>query len=454
MSERSTRELWRRYVSFAAVLFVIAFGTSLSIRANLGSSPISCPPYVLSLVPGGLTMGQYTMCMHVVFILVQILLLRRKFPKIQLLQLAVSVLFGLYTDLTMWLTSFLQVPAAAAPAWGYPLRFMELLAGGAILAYGISLEVHCDVLMLAGEGLPLAISKVVKGDFGKVKMCSDTGLVCIGIVLMYAFFGSWHWEMVGAGTLVSMFYVGFMVRVFNPMMGWFDRLLSGRPATPAPAHEARISPLIITVSREYGSGGHDVGEALARRLGIPLYDHDIIDRTAAALGYSREYVAGREQNISTAKLWELVFTDKSIPESENPSRDDAIFVAESRTIREIAARGACVIVGRMADWVLRDYGNRLSVFVTSDRQQAVRRIAEKEHLPPEEAARRIERVNKGRANHYLQYSGRHWTDARNYDLVINAAKTGTDGAVALIEAVAKGHENGSLKRSDPLGQKV
>lgn len=433
--KRSVNEYIRRYLSFVVVLFVIAFGTSLSIRANLGSSPISCPPYVLSLVPGGMSMGTYTMCMHVFFIISQIALLRRNYQKIQLLQIVVSVLFGIYTDITMWLTSFLQVPFTLEPALGYPLRFVELMVGGAILAYGISLEVHCDVLMLAGEGFPLAISKVVKRDFGKVKMFSDTGLVCVGIIFMYVFFGSWHWDMIGPGTLFSMFYVGFMVRKFNPTMGWFDRLLSDKQPTESQATGSSLGslPLVITISREYGSGGHAVGEALSKRLGMELFDHSIIDRTAVELGFSREYVAGKEQNISTAKLWELVFTDKSIPESMNPNQDDAIFVAESRTIRELASKGNCIIVGRMANWVLRDRPNCVKVFITANRETAVARIVEEEHLSAEEAARKIERINKGRSNHYLQYSGRHWTDARDYDLVVNISATGVERAVRLIE---------------------
>lgn len=383
-------------------------------------------------------MGTYTMCMHVFFILAQIALLRRNFQKIQLLQIVVSVLFGVYTDITMWLTSFLQVPPTVAPAVGYPLRFVELLAGGAVLAYGISLEVHCDVLMLAGEGFPLAIAKVVKRDFGKVKMCSDTGLVCVGIAFMYCFFGRWHWDMIGPGTLVSMFYVGFMVRKFSPTMSWFDRILTDSSRTTAETAaqtQATAAPLVITISREYGSGGHDVGELLAKRLGIPLYDRSLIDKTAAELGYTRESVASNEQNISTAKLWELIFTDKSIPASMNPSMDDAIYVSQSRTIRELASGHSCVIIGRMADWVLRDRDNCLKVFITSDRSTAMARIARKTGANADEAARRMERINKGRSNHYLQYSGRHWTDARNYDIVINTTLTGIDGAADIIEGM-------------------
>lgn len=443
--KRSKEELMRRYISFVAVLFVIAFGTSLSIRANLGSSPISCPPYVLSLRPGAWTMGTFTICMHVFFITAQILLLRKNFPKIQLLQILVSFLFGFYTDVTMWLTSFLQVPETVAPVLGYTLRFIELLIGGAILAYGISLEVHCDVLMLAGEGFPLAISKVVKRDFGKVKMCSDTSLVCIGIIFMFVFFGGWHWDMIGPGTLVSMFYVGFMVRKFSPTMTWFDNILTGgsksvaivQPSTSTVA----AAPLVVTISREYGSGGHDVGEKLAAKLGVPLYDRTLIDKTAAELGYQSDYVANTEQNISTAKLWELIFTDKSIPASMNPNPDDAIFVSQSRTIRELASERSCVIVGRMADWVLRDRTNCLRLFITSDRKFAIDNIMRKDSLSEDDATRKIERINKGRSNHYYQYSNHHWTDARNYDLTINTSVTGIDGAVDMIAAVIKSRKN-------------
>jgi len=426
--KRSFSELLRRYVGFVVVLFVIAFGTSLSIRANLGSSPISCPPYVLSLVPGAWSMGSYVICMHVCFIIAQIVLLRRDFQKIQLLQILVSLLFGVYTDLTMWMTSFMQVPADISPYVGYPLRFAELLLGGSILAYGISLEVHCDVLMLAGEGLPLAIARVTRRDFGKVKICSDTMLVCIGVVLMFAYFGGWRWDLIGVGTLVSMLYVGFMVRVFSPTMVWLA--------------ETAEQPLVITISREYGSGGHDVGQLVARRLALQFYDRELIDRAAMQLGYTADYVAHKEQNLSTTQLWELIFTDKSIPESMNPSRDDAIFVAQSRAIRELSSQQSCVIIGRMADWVLRDHARVLRVFITSDGDEAVERIMQKDGLGRDEAARKVERVNKGRANHYRQYSGRSWTDVRNYDIVVNTSLTGIDGAAELIGQVASGARYG------------
>lgn len=442
MNEKRSRAEWlRRYASFVVILFIIAFGTSLSIRANLGSSPISAPPYILSLIPGmNFTMGQLTICMHVFFITIQLLLLRKNFEARQYTQILVSFLFGFYTDLTMWMTGFLQIPFDLNPLIGYPLRFIELLIGGAVLAFGIACEVRCDSLMLAGEGLPLAISKFLKKDFGKVKICSDTSLVLIGTIFMFIYFGRWSWEMVGVGTLVSMFYVGFMVRVFSPHIGWLDQIFiprAERQAAAAAVADQWSGNRIVTIARTYGSGGNAVGEAVARHLGCPCYNRQIIDQTAREMGYSTEFVAENEQNLSSGRLWEMIFTDSGIPASMNPSKEDAIYVSQSRTIRELAHKGPCVIIGRLANWILRDDPHVLRVFVTSGRDYAVRQIADKLHLSTDEAARKVDRVNTGRANHCRHYTGKAWTDITGYDLVINTERTGIDGAVDMILRAAR-----------------
>lgn len=223
--KRSIEEIFRRYVWFVISLFVIALGTSMSIRANLGSSPISCPPYALSVREGAWTMGTYTMCMHVFFVVAQILLLRRNFRIIQLLQFAVSLLFGVFTDVTMWMTSYLQVAGQSVGIYG--VRVVELLIGNTLLATGICMEMHCDVLLLAGEGFPLAISRVLRKEFGSVKICTDTLLVCFGLAFMLIYFHHWRIDIVGFGTVISMFFVGFMVKQINPHTHWLDRTLVG-----------------------------------------------------------------------------------------------------------------------------------------------------------------------------------------------------------------------------------
>lgn len=221
---KNKNELLRRYTVFFISLFLIALGTSLSIRANLGSSPISCPPYILSLVPGSpLTMGEYIICIQMMLILTQILLLRKNYEKIQLLQIVISLFFGFYTDLTMWMTIPFQFDSTLS---GYLIRFLQLCAGGAIMAYGITLEVHCKVLLMAYEGFFQAVSKTFNIEFGKVKIGSDTTLVFIGIVCCFIFFGHWDWKLIGVGTLFSMFYVGSMVHFFNSRFQWIERFFS------------------------------------------------------------------------------------------------------------------------------------------------------------------------------------------------------------------------------------
>ena len=327
--KRSKEEWARRYAAFVVILFVIAFGTSLSIRANLGSSPISAPPYVLSLVPGvGLTMGQLTICMHVFFIAAQVALLRRGFERRQWLQIAVSLLFGFYTDLTMWLTGFLQVPQDLNPAIGLPLRLAELLLGGAVLAFGIAMEVRCDSLMLAGEGFPLAIAKFTGRDFGKVKICTDTLLVCIGAAFMLINFGRWNWSMVGPGTLISMFYVGMMVRVIAPHIAWLDRLL-----IPKAGHAQAAAPdrwgghrVVTTLMNQ-----SDMAATLLGQLGIGHADYTF-SRDVFSTGYKYPFAfftfkEGFGFADSTGHTVYDIVGDKISEDSARSSRPDAAATA-------------------------------------------------------------------------------------------------------------------------------
>lgn len=375
----------------------------------------------------------------------QILVLRKDYEPRQLLQIVVTLVFGFYTDVTMWMTSFLQVPESLPHAIAWPLQFIELLIGGAILAFGIACEVRSDTLMLAPEGFSLAISRKFNKDFGKVKIVSDTLLVVIAIVLMFIYFHHWDWKMIGVGTLVSMFYVGFMVRVYAPHITWLDKIFIPASERKHEADEEQIVrkeedavPFVITIAREYGSGGLMLGKLLAKRLGVDYYDHDIIDETAKKLGYTTEFVRENEQNISNSKLWELIFTDKSIPISMNPSHDDAIFVSESRIIRNLAMKKPCVIIGRCANWILRNDKKAFRIFVTSNREDAVRRVMKKDGIDAEAADKRIEQINTGRNNHYFQYTGRRWTDARDYDLVVNTSVLGLEEcADIVVECIEK-----------------
>lgn len=165
---------------------------------------------------------------------------------------------------------------------------------------------------------------------------------------------------------------------------------------------------VITISREYGSGGRYVAELLASKLGVPCYDREIIRLTAQESGFTEEFVEKGEQIKKGYYL-----------------NDDKMFLAESKVIRELA-KGPCVIVGRCADYILKDEPNVVKIFLFSDEESKEKRACKYYHLNKKIAKREINKINKERAKHYKFYTNRDWKACENYDLTINVDKYGVE----------------------------
>lgn len=424
--------LAKRYTLFIASLFILAFGCALSIRANLGCTPISSPPYVLSLIPGTrFSFGVYTIFMHIIFIAVQIALAGKNFNKIQLLQIPVGLIFGLFTDITMWLTQGLQFGENSIVY--FFIRFFQLFCGSTIVALGVSLEIKCNVLLLAGEGFTSSIAKAFKIDFGKVKILTDSSLTAIAILFSFLFFGCWRFDIIGIGTLFSAIYVGVAAHFFSIHTKFIDRYFDIKnyniPNKKLSADQNL--PVVITIARMCGSGGHEVGKIVSEKLNIKFWDQDIISHTARQLGVSPEYVEKNEQHVSNAKLLEYAITDQGLPREMQPTKSNDIFTEESRIICQ-AATESCVIIGRLADYVLKDRPCCLNVFIRSDDDFAVEKITKRLKMNPNDARQKIKEINRSRANHYFKYTGLHWTSPNHYDLIINTAKVGIQAAADII----------------------
>lgn len=205
-----TRREWcKRYLFFLAGLFINSFGVSFITKAALGTSPISSVPYTLSLGFSP-TLGMFTLYMSIVLILIQMILLRKDFPRQYLLQIPVSFLFSWFIDMTMELLEFLS-PAA------YPAKVICLLLGCAILGFGVFMEMAAGVVMLPGECFVNAISRTFHTDFGRTKVAFDTSITVaagiIGIVLYRELAG------VREGTIVAAVLVGMIARRLNCTMG-------------------------------------------------------------------------------------------------------------------------------------------------------------------------------------------------------------------------------------------
>lgn len=186
--------------------------------------------------------------------------------------------------------------------------------------------------------------------------------------------------------------------------------------------------LIITINREYGSGGRYVGTLLAKRLGVKLYDKNLIMMVSNESGLSASYIEENEQNVKDKLL-----ANFNSQYYNNLTNDDNLFIAESNAIKEIAKKGACVIIGRCADYVLKDEENVFKIFLYSDDENKVKRAVKYYGLEEKNALKEINKINKARQNHYNHYTGGEWKDLDYYDFSINVDKFGVEKTAEMIE---------------------
>ncbi|GKX68355.1 YczE/YyaS/YitT family protein [Inconstantimicrobium mannanitabidum] len=209
------KELFKRYAFFTMGLFVNALGVSLITKAQLGTSPISSVPYTLSKgFP--LTMGTFTFFLNMILIIGQILLQKKDFEKIQLVQIPVSVLFAYFIDFTMGMLSFLNPNT-------YILKVVFLLIGCSILALGISMEVIANVVMLSGEAFVKALSSKLDKEFGTTKVSFDITLVLTACIVSLILFR--RIAGVREGTIIAALIVGLIARFFNSKLGFINNML-------------------------------------------------------------------------------------------------------------------------------------------------------------------------------------------------------------------------------------
>ena len=201
------KEIAKRYVLFIISLFFSAMGVAFTKHGELGVSPISSVANVLSIKYASLSMGTWLIIWNCALILGQILILRRKFQLIQLLQVPLSFLFGYFTDFGMWCVSFI-------PADVYAVRLAMVIIGIIILGFGISLSVIANVIMNSGEAFVKAIADAVHKNFGNVKIAFDVSCVTLSVVLSLIFF-NFRIEGAREGTLISALCTGIVVKWFT-----------------------------------------------------------------------------------------------------------------------------------------------------------------------------------------------------------------------------------------------
>ncbi len=419
----------KRYLLFLVGLFINALGVSLVTKASLGTSPISSIPYVLSLnFP--LTLGNFTIIFSILLILLQILILRKNFKIENILQIPVSIAFGYFIDLTMYMFFWVNPQ-------NYAIKLIALLAGCIVLGFGVYMEVLADVVMLPGESFVRAIVQTWNTNFGTTKIIFDSSMTVIAGVLSIVFFGKLNG--VREGTIIAALLVGFIARLFGKNLEFVkpyifpedyktnknsDRSDKNGDGT---GEEARHKNVIV-IGRQYGSGGHDIGKILADRLGFEFYDQEIIKMAAGTTGLTSEFIEKREETMTNSLLYNLVNQMYQYRDEKEEAPKDKIFDAESKVIRELADKGNCVIIGRCSDYVLRNDSRVLKVFFHAPIESRTKRVMERLGIEYDNAQHRIRKEDKYRADNYRYYTGRIWGASADFDLTIN-----TDLGIPFIE---------------------
>lgn len=201
--------------------------------------------------------------------------------------------------------------------------------------------------------------------------------------------------------------------------------------------------LIITISREYGSGGREIGEKLASELGIPFYDKAIIDKAAKETGFCAEFIEKEEQRVTSSLLFNLAtntYTFGNMVSHYGQSLSDQVFQAEAKIIKDLASEGSCVIVGRCADYILKIQFPCFNVFVCADFEKRCERAIKIDAVAREEVSDVVKKKDKARIRHNQFYGSQDWGDARNYDITVNSGSLGIDGTVQVLKTAIESYK--------------
>ena len=203
---------------------------------------------------------------------------------------------------------------------------------------------------------------------------------------------------------------------------------------PCVKEESEMAKRIITISREFGSGGRFIGEEVAKKLGITYYDKNIISEIAEKSGLSPEYIQESAELSPKKGLFAYAFAGRDIT---GKSVEDMVYEAQRKVILELAEKESCVIIGRNADFILRDWNDVLNVFIHGDMPEKIQRIMDLHNVEEKEAVKMMADTDKRRMTNYNFYTDQKWGKASNYTLCLNSSQLGYDRCEAIIMECVK-----------------
>ena len=431
--KQSPSELARRFLVFALGLVFMGFGVACLIKSSLGVSPISSLPYTFALIIPSVTVGCWTAIMNLLMIFIQPVLKKGLDKRMLVLQCGMTVVFGYFIDLSLECMAPLVLES-------YYAKIGMLLAGCSIMAFGTYFGIISRVTLLPMDSFLQILAERIGRRYTSVRVVSDLCMTTVAAGLCLIFVG--ELKAVREGTLITAFLCGTEIRLFTNQLKALTYLLlpenriqkeRERQAVP----EVSETHFVLTVSHEYGSGGRTIAKRIAHEMDLPYYDTEIIKMAAERSDFAAEYLHKHEEKISSTALYTLFdWYAGSFPENEVPLPEQ-IFRLEAQVIQEIAAKDSCVIVGRLANYVLQNHKNSLHIFITADEPKRIERVMRKETISLEEAKEKIRAFANDRKNHCQQFSAMEWGNSENYDITVKSNRYGVDRTAAILIQLIK-----------------
>ena len=414
----------KRLLVFCFGQFILACGVVLAIKASLGASPTTGIPNVIYniLQDKGITniaLGTITTAIYCVYILVQLVILRRDFKVRMLLEIAVSFIFGYFVTLGQHLLAFVPAPS------NYLMQIVYLVISIPIMSAGIAVYVIPQISPAPAEGVTAAMSQKTGWPVPKCLLIFDICIVSIGSILSLIYFHS----LVGIreGTIICAFTLG---PVMKPIMnviqkpltefcGLQRKLETAMEEIPAPALDA--DRLIITVDWEFSSEGDLLCRELARLLDAKIFSNDeLVSMEIEESGLPARFVTEHEKLMRHSAVYDYATYAYKIQQSLDPL--EQLYAAQVNVIRKIAAtEKRAIIFGHCGNYILRDDPNCFKLFIHANMDVRVKRAEARNHTDAAAARQAIGATDHSRAKYHHDFTGEVWGQSRYYDLTFDTA---------------------------------
>lgn len=428
MQQRNSHELLKRYIFFFLGICLNAFGIALFTRSKLGTGPTSCIPYVVSL-KSGLSFGTCTFMFNILLLLGQIILLRKNFPRYQLLQLPVTLLFSILIDGAMKFTTFVNTDI-------YWVALLYNILGCVFRAVGVSCQVVADVVMLSTEAFVKALSDVSKKEFSWIKLFFDVFMAAVAIALSFLLLG--RLESVREGTLIIVLLVGPVSHYFTKKLSFTNYVFENESELVFEP-KLKISNskrIVITVTSEAGSGGRIIAKILGIKLKIPVYDKELVDLIAQEGGFTKRFVQAHNEILYRSTAEAFIQNNFSVENFHSKSYT-RLYEAQERVISKLAERQNCIIVGHCSNFILKNNKNVMNILITADMKNRITYISEKYGLNRHDSQKKIRRQDHNTWEFYLHFTNQDWKDSGNYHLCLNSSLFGYEETADIIEDIVK-----------------